>query len=56
MTNRIYKQTKKKQPSALPVAARQMSGPGERQQQQPANHSSDNAETARYLITLSHPS
>ena len=46
MTNRNYKA--QKESSLLLMAASQMSGQGE-QQQQPANHSSDNEETARCL-------
>ena len=53
MTNRSYKP--QKQLSALPMAASQMSGQGEQQQQQPTNHSSENAETARCLILFSYP-
>ena len=44
--------------SALPMAARwrsQIEDQNEQQQQQPANHSSDNAEIARCLTPLSHP-
>ena len=41
--------------SALPVSASQMNGQNEQQQQQPANHSPDNAETVRYLNPFSHP-
>ena len=37
------------------MAASQMSSQGKQQQQQPANHSSGNAETARYLTPFSYP-
>ena len=38
------------------MAASQMSGQGEQQQEQPTNHSSDIAETEGCLTPFSHPS
>ena len=48
---------RQKQSSALPMAARwrpARRGQNEQQQQQPANHSSDNAEIAYCLTPFSH--
>ena len=56
MANQSYKRQNSHQLSLWRrMAASQIEDQNEQQQQQPANHSSDNAEIARCLTLFSHP-